>query len=92
MPYIEQFIRESLDSKLAPLLKEELAAGDLAYVITKISLAYLHKPGKVLTFATLAMAVGVLVLTTIEIIRRVVLPYEDKKCRENGDVFNENPN
>ena len=38
-------------------------------------------------FGTKALLVGVVVCSLMEYIRRVLFPYEDKKIKENGDVY-----
>lgn len=47
-------------------------------------LEYIKKRG--LNFATLAEIDGILGLTQNEIRRRLIAPYEDTKCMQNGDV------
>ena len=43
--------------------------------------------GESFSYLTCVVVVGTLVLTTVEFIRRMVNPYEDKKIAENGDVY-----
>lgn len=87
MPYIEKKDRSEIDKLLKPLI-EHLALlpideqdGALNYLVTKIvrklyPMRYFH----------LNRALGVLSAVTLELYRRVIGPYEDKKIRENGDV------
>ena len=87
MPYIPLTDRKPLDLKMAPLLEENLPAGSLAYVLTRIVLNYIFRQGTRVTYAALALAIGVMFLTMLEVVRRVVNPYEDTKAKENGEVF-----
>lgn len=91
MPYIPTSMRESLDRRLLAMIDDNhpLAAGDFAYVLTRVSLYYIRSSSQIMTYATLAMAVGVMFLTILEVVRRVVTPYEDIKNRQNGEVFGE---
>lgn len=82
MPYIDKPNRQEIDDGL----RGPVTAGELSYVITK---AVRRWTGPRPDFAVLATAVGVLLLTLLEFIRRVVFPYEDRKARENGDVYGE---
>jgi len=87
MPYIVSQDRAPLEIALSPVLEKNLSAGELAFVLTRIVITYICKSGAKLSYAALAMAVGIMVLTTFEVIRRVVVPYEDTKRKENGEVF-----
>ena len=82
MPYIPQNRREHFGITCPfPLSK-----GELAYLITRAVVMYLDCHG--IKYATLADVEGVLQTVSKEVFRRVTTPYEDKKCRDNGDVFN----
>ena len=87
MPYIEPKDRLKFSpvlSKINKLFQQDITAGDLNFLITKI----LHNYAQVnkyryLTFCTV---MGTLICVAFEFYRRVVSPYEDEKIKENGDV------
>lgn len=79
MPYIDARIRDDVVSA------ED--AGELNYLITLMINDYIRRKGK--NYATLNSVVGVLECAKLELYRRVVADYEDKKCEENGDVYDE---
>lgn len=80
MPYINKEDREEMIFGGRP----PITAGELSFSLTQTVRRWVGpKPD----YAILAAAVGVLFLTTLEFIRRVVFKYEDKKMEENGDVF-----
>jgi len=54
-------------------------------VITRILRNYIM--GEQFSYITAVIVVGVMVLTTVEFIRRLVNPYEDTKIQQNGDVW-----
>ncbi len=74
----------------------DAVVGNLNYVLTRIAvlvtkeLAFNHynKTSK-LSYALLNKIWGVLNGVSTEFYRKVVVPYEDYKKRENGDVYNE---
>jgi hypothetical protein len=84
MPYIEQAQRKWLAEYLQHLGNQTKTAGDLNYVITKLVLAYLGDSPHYVDFNA---AVGVLECAKQELYRRMIAPYEDQKCLENGDVY-----
>lgn len=75
MPYIKQENRQ--DTKLDH-------PGNLNYLITKLMAQYVKENG--LNYRTINDVVGVLTCAKDEFYRRVVVPYEDSKIEENGDV------
>lgn len=87
MPYIGA--REWIDERLAPLLNEfpadpNITPGEVNYMVTKIVRAWLgSKP----CYEDFNAALGVLECAKLELYRRMVAPYEDKKKEENGDVY-----
>ena len=60
-------------------------AGELNYKLTRICLEYLHTHS--LKYSTINDIVGALEGAKLEFYRRVASPYEDKKIKENGDVY-----
>jgi len=78
MPYILKKDREAAKD----MFKD---SGDFAYKLTTVYLEYLEQNG--LRFKYFASLVGVVVLSLLELWRRVICPYEDRKRMENGDVY-----
>ena len=101
MPYIPATRREDFDALIAEIVQMlhsegtgygTRSPGDLNYVLTKIVLGYLYqKKDKTVShtphYADLNEAMGVLECVKQELYRRDAAPYEDKKIKENGDVY-----
>mgnify|MGYP000959048219 CR=1 FL=1 len=88
MPYITQERRDMMMSLLqldTPPQGEydlTITAGDLNFLITTICLA--TGPS---SYADYNELIGMLECCKLELYRRAVAPYEDKKIKENGDVY-----
>ncbi len=88
MPYITSEERAELDKEIEALIQKlskapvEKMDGRLNYVITRL-LAQLYSP----SYFNYNRAMGVLSSVMNEFYRRRVAPYEDRKIRENGDVY-----
>ena len=85
MPYIlpnRQKVFDPFLNYLGPLVR---TPGELNYCITKL-LVYLAGCGE-LSYTTFAEIHGVLDTVGKEFYRRVVVPYENDKRNENGDVY-----
>lgn len=89
MPYtkekINKIIDPHIDDFIVVLLKFNIfeIAGILNRTICRIAKAILQ-PKKYWKFA---LIVGTILLALLEIWRRLIVPYEIKKCDENGDIF-----
>lgn len=83
MPYIKQQTRtiHAIGLLAAP---RPLTPGDLNFVLSSLVLQYIADCG--LSYVTLNEALGVLEAVKLELYRRVVGPYEDRKIAENGDL------
>jgi hypothetical protein len=79
MPYIAQTARDRIANSGIPL-----TPGDLNYIITTLCIEYI---GSSPSYETYNSIIGVLECAKIEFYRRAVAVYEDKKLRENGDVY-----
>jgi len=80
MPYIKKELRRGvIMSRMAE------NAGELNFLITDIVTGYLIKKGE--KYQTYNDIVGALENAKLEIYRRKVSLYEDKKIKENGDVY-----
>ena len=88
MPYVNPPDREKINSDLWDIMAEPGAetwsSGELNYAITKILMKWV---GTDLTYGRIATATGILDNVKTEFYRRVVVPYEEKKRQENGDVY-----
>lgn len=81
MPYIKKEDRTSLSKDLP----QPLNCGELNYVFTMICMEYLEKHGE--RYQTYNDIVGAMECCKIELYRRKIVPYEQSKIKENGDVF-----
>lgn len=84
MPYIKIQDRCRLDDNIDSLAKDIHTVGDLNYVITRLLHSEVKKNG--LSYATVNALMGVLTCASNEFYRKVVVPYEEVKIAENGDV------
>lgn len=81
MPYIKNERRYDLiHHNMTPL-----TSGELNYVITEKILRYLHEKGE--SYQTYNDIIGVLECVKQELYRRKITDYENKKIKENGDVY-----
>lgn len=80
MPYITQERRQAINGGAAPE-----NAGELNYQLTELVQDYFAE--RAWGYATINDVLGVLTAMQLEIYRRLVAPYEDIKCNDNGDVF-----
>jgi len=80
MPYLRQTIRNEIDNK--SMYPE--SAGDLNYKIHTVIGDYVRDNGE--SYATYNEIIGALECIKMELYRRGVSEYEDKKILENGDI------
>jgi hypothetical protein len=82
MPYIKPKDRERFDEwfKSLPMIQ---SPGELNYVFTMLCRFYIQGP----TYTNINDAIGALECAKQELYRRLAAPYEDKKIKENGDVY-----
>lgn len=88
MPYIKKDQREEVNCYLEQVigyLKDTAQIGCLNYIITKICIQFLKTKGE--SYATYNDLIGVLECAKLELYRRQVSKYENKKIKENSDVF-----
>ena len=92
MPYLTQRFREEIE-KITDLehtamyfasLKDEDFAGAINYQNHKICKKFINVKG--IKYWRLALVIGTLFLTILELVRQVVNPYEDEKIEKNGNV------
>lgn len=85
MPYIDQEARKHI-SVGGPAR----TPGELNYVIARECIRFLRNvegPKRAISYQNLNDVLGALEGAKQEFYRRVVVPYEEKKLAENGDVF-----
>ena len=82
MPYIKKEDRPKFSYGISYLWPAN--PGELNYVLTEIIYNYLERNGE--KYQTYNDIVGALECCKMELYRRRVMPYEDKKIAENGDV------
>jgi hypothetical protein len=81
MPYIKKSDRSEILSGARP----PATPGELNFRITAVALDYLARRGT--SYTTFNEVVGALECAKLEMYRRMVAPYEDRKIAENGDVY-----
>jgi hypothetical protein len=84
MPYIDKERRNQLNP-LVNYADIPKTAGELNYVITMAIKEYIAENGQ--SYQIFNDIIGALEGAKLEFNRRIVAPYEDKKIRENGDVY-----
>jgi len=82
MPYLEQKDRQPHLPTAIPQ-----TPGELNFAITMLMNAYLNEKG--LSYANIAETLGAAHEAEQEFRRRILVPYEDQKKSENGDVYYE---
>ena len=80
MPYISQQRRDDLHAGAGAE-----HPGELNYQITDLVVLYWENHAK--CYSSINDILGALEGAKLEFYRRVVVPYEDKKILENGDVY-----
>jgi len=82
MPYIKKEDRARLDKLLD---FDGVNVGELNFLITSLCKKYLQYAGE--SYTVYNDIVGVLECAKLEMYRRKIANYEDKKIKENGDVY-----
>jgi hypothetical protein len=90
MPYLTQDAREKLDSHINDILEVLLETnvsvpGGLNYAICRVADGVIAAKGE--SYSIYNTLLGATEAAKLEIYRRMVAPYEDAKCKENGEVF-----
>jgi hypothetical protein len=84
MPYIHPDDRPDYNDILESLSFG--GPGELNYVFTKTIQKYFEGFARI-GYAEMNEVIGALECCKLELYRRMVVPYEDKKIAENGDVY-----
>ena len=82
MPYIKREDRNKLMSVNFPVME---TPGELNFLITKLIKHYMWNLET--NYVLINEIVGALESAKLEFYRRVVVPYEEKKIEQNGDVY-----
>ena len=83
MPYVIPEVRLAL----APTSAEPAHnSGQLNFQLTCLVDDYVDRHGE--SYFSINEVIGALECAKQEFYRRVAAPYEDKKCQQNGDVYN----
>lgn len=82
MPYIKKDDRVKFSRAFADLFPE--TPGELNYIFTEIIFNYLEQKGQ--SYQTYNDIIGALECCKMELYRRHISTYEDKKIQENGDL------
>lgn len=82
MPYIDSPNRMDLQ------YREALTPGELNYILTSLCDDYARTRDPNVGYAAINEVIGVLECAKLEFYRRIAAPYEDIKCKQNGDVYN----
>ena len=61
--------------------------GELNYLLTFLVNQYLFRHGETPSYTDYNEVVGVLECMKLELYRRLIAPYENKKKEQNGDVY-----
>lgn len=86
MPYIKQKDREKFGSFLNEIFKQEISsAGELNYLLTRLVHKYIEQNPE--SYQKYNDAIGALEGAKLELYRRHISNYEDRKIIENGDVL-----
>lgn len=83
MPYVTKVIREPLFFAA----ERPKTPGELNYLFSQIAANYWNDPGVPQSYQRLNDILGALEGAKLEFYRRVAVPYEEAKIKENGDVY-----
>jgi len=84
MPYITQGKRNRIDPYLEQINEIIYEKGELTYCLYKLCSLYLKT--RRISYETLSTTMSCLEDAKLEWHRKRMIPYEDKKIRENGDI------
>ena len=80
MPYVTKEIRSYIEDGFTAI-----SPGELNYILTLAVQRYFKLNGG--TYKAINDILGALEGCKLEFYRRIVIPYEDNKIKENGDVY-----
>jgi len=82
MPYIKQERKKEIGVIVKELIR---TPGELNYCLTKVCISYLKARFEI--YSDYNDVIGALECCKLELYRRKIAKYEDKKIEENGDVY-----
>lgn len=82
MPYITTKERQQVCEDTTPR-----TVGELNFLITQLIIEFLSRQARYPNYEQYNAMVGVLECVKMELYRRMISKYEDKKKKENGDVY-----
>lgn len=85
MPYIKKMVRALIKDSDTIIINQIKSSGELNYAVTEIIAAYFKNNGE--NYNAINDIMGALEGAKLEFYRRVAIPYENKKIKENGDVY-----
>lgn len=88
MPYISQERRQQLEPQIIDgkiHWPPVLTVGELNYRITQLVMDYVNRVGQ--SYIVMNDVIGAMESAKLEFYRRIVVPYEDTKIQQNGDVY-----
>jgi hypothetical protein len=88
MPYTKKEDREKFEPYLQNLLDQldlSDSKGDLTYIAYKIALEWIKVHGE--SYTNISSVISSLIDAAEELRRKKLNPYEDQKCKENGEVI-----
>lgn len=85
MPYIKQALRKFYKPRVesAP----DCNPGILNFQITTLCIDYLEQEDE--SYAAYNAVIGALDCAKMELYRRMIIPYEEEKIEENGDIYHD---
>ena len=83
MPYIEPARQVALAPLITALSDKIASREELSFVLTCLVLSEIRG----ISYAEIASLVGDLECVKQEFIRRIVLPYQENRKRDHGDIF-----
>ncbi len=89
MPYIKKERRDEMraiinEFRRAQLYPHRMSTGDLNYIITSLINSYIEHNGE--SYDIYNSCIGVLECAKLELYRRPIAAYENKKIKSNGDL------
>ena len=84
MPHIDPKKRPHIDIPLKKVYPQLVDSGDANYAVTRILQSQLPKNPR---YEDYNRVMGIAVCALLEFYRKAVVPYEDQKAHDNGDVY-----
>jgi hypothetical protein len=86
MPYIKKIDRKKFESLMITLQHSyPTSVGELNYLVSCLVKMYIDVHGG--NYQAFNDAIGAMECSKMEMYRRFAIPYEDLKCKENGDII-----